>query len=161
MLKRFIAGILSGLMAAFLPACDGINLQKLKPGVSTVLDVREIMGSPAMEWEDADGTLTLEYPRTPEGVVNYMIVFGPDRILREVRQVLTEENFNMVRVGMTREQVRRLLGRPAHEVYFSLKREHVWDWKSKAESGMDWYFNVHFDEGGRVVRTSANFVPKG
>ncbi len=161
MLKRLLAGLVSGLMAAFLPACDGINLQKLKPGISTVQDVREIMGPPNMEWNDADGTLTWEYPRTPEGIVNYMIVFGPDKVLREVRQVLTEENFGRIQAGMSKEDVRRLLGQPAHEFYFSLKKEHVWDWKTKVESGMDWYFNVHFDESWRVLKTSANFSSKG
>ncbi|MFZ4538751.1 outer membrane protein assembly factor BamE domain-containing protein [Propionivibrio sp.] len=161
MLKKLFAGLLSGLIAAFLPACDGINLDKLKPGISTAQNVREIMGPPTMEWTDADGTLTWEYPRTPEGIVNYMIVFGPDKVLLEVRQVLSEENFARVREGMSKEQVRRLLGKPAREHYFPLKKEHVWDWKIKVEPSMDVYFNVHFDEGGRVVRTSSNFVPKG
>ena len=56
MLKRLLAGLVSGLMAAFLPACDGINLQKLKPGISTVQDVREIMGPPNMEWKESSIT---------------------------------------------------------------------------------------------------------
>lgn len=157
MLKRLFTALLSGLMAALLPACDGINLPKLKPGISTVQEVREIMGPPTMEWKGADGTLTLEYPRTPNGIVNYMMVFGPDEVLREVKQVLTEENFARIREGMDREQIRRLLGQPAHELYFSLKKEHVWDWKYKVDvSGGDVYFNVHFDEDGKVVRTSTN-----
>ena len=58
MLNRLFAGLLSGLMALFLPACDGINLEKLKPGISTLQDVRDIMGPPTMEWADPDGTLT-------------------------------------------------------------------------------------------------------
>jgi outer membrane protein assembly factor BamE (lipoprotein component of BamABCDE complex) len=157
-LKRILAGLLSGLMAAFLPACDRINLEKLKPGVSTLQDVRHIMGPPTMEWQEADGTLTLEYPRTPEGIVNYMIDFGPDKVLRAVRQVLTEENFGRAKEGMTREQIRRLLGQPAHEMYFSLKKEHVWDWKTKVEGGTEYFFNVHFNEEGLVVRTTTNFV---
>lgn len=161
MLNKLFAGLLSGLMALFLPACDGINLEKLKPGISTLQDVRDIMGPPTMEWADPDGTLTWEYPRTPEGIVNYMIVFGPDQRLREVRQVLSEENFARVREGMSREEVRRLLGKPAHVFHFPLKKEHVWDWKSKVEPGMVWFFNVHFDENGRVLRTSSSFDPKG
>ena len=114
------------------------------------------MGAPAMEWLDADGTLTWEYPRTPQGVVNYMIDFGPDKVLREVRQVLTEENFARIRTGMRKDDIRRLLGQPAHELYFSLSKEQVWDWKTRVEAGMDGYFNVHFDDGGYVLRTSTN-----
>lgn len=161
MIKKLFAGLFSGLIAALLPACDGVNLEALKPGISTAFEVRDRMGPPTMEWKDTDGTLTWEYPRTPEGVVNYMIVIGADNVLREVRQVLTEENFGKVKAGMSKEEIRRLLGKPAHELYFSLKKEHVWDWKTKSEPSMDWFFNVHFDENGRVVKTSSNFVSKG
>ena len=154
---RWLAGLLSGIMAALLPACDGINLAKLRPGYSTMAEVREIMGPPTQEWADSDGSASWEYPRTPEGIVNYMIDFGPDQKLREVRQVLTDENFAKVREGMSREQIRRLLGRPAHERHFSLTKEHVWDWKTRSEGSTEYFFNVHFDEQGRVVRTSTNF----
>ena len=90
-------------------------------------------------------------------MVNYMIDFGPDKILREVRQVLTEANFAQVREGMTRDQVRRLLGQPASEQYFSLKREYVWDWKTRTESSYAYFFDVYFDEQGRVTRTGTHF----
>lgn len=156
-MNKLFAGLLSGLIAAFLPACDGVNLEKLKPGISTTQNVRDIMGVPTMEWQDPDGSLTWEYPRTPQGLVNYMIVFGPDKVLREVRQVLTEENFARVQPGMSREDVRRLLGQPASEMYFSLKKEYVWDWKTKVEPGMEWFFDVYFDEAGNVTRTGSHF----
>lgn len=161
MLKKLLAGLCSGLLAAVLPACDSVNLKELKPGISTAVEVRERMGPPTMEWKEADGTLVWEYPRTPEGVVNYMLVIGPDSVLREVRQVLTEENFARIVPGMRREEVRRQLGKPAHEVYFELKKEYVWDWKTKSEPTMDTFFNVHFDQDGVVVKTSSNFVAKG
>lgn len=161
MIKKLFAGLFSGLIAALLPACDGVNLEALKPGISTAFEVRDRMGVPSMEWKDADGTVTWEYPRTPEGMVNYMIVIGPDNVLREVRQVLTEENFGKVRPGMSKDEIRRLLGKPAHELHFSLKKEDVWDWKTKSEPSMDWFFNVHFDESGLVVKTSSNFLAKG
>ena len=157
MLKRLFAGLFSGLLAAVLPACDSVNLDKLKPGVTTMAQTRDIMGPPVMEWQDADGSATWEYPRTPNGMVNYMIDFGPDKILREVRQVLTEANFAQVREGMTRDQVRRLLGQPASEQYFSLKREYVWDWKTRTESSYAYFFDVYFDEQGRVTRTGTHF----
>ena len=157
MLKRLFAGLFSGLLAAVLPACDSVSLDKLKPGVTTMAQTRDIMGPPAMEWQDADGSATLEYPRTPNGMVNYMIDFGPDKILRAVRQVLTEANFARVQEGMTRDQVRRLLGQPASEQYFSLKREYVWDWKTRTESSYAYFFDVYFDEQGRVIRTGTHF----
>lgn len=162
MMKKLFQGMLSGIVAAALPACDSINLNELKPGISTAFEVRDRMGAPTMEWKDADGSVIWEYPRTPEGVVNYMIVIGPDNILREIRQVLTDENFARVQAGMSRDEIRRLLGKPAHELYFSLKKEHVWDWKLKTEpGGIESFFNVHFDENWRVLKTSTNLVPRG
>lgn len=159
--KRFARLFLAASIAALLPACDVDRLNQLKPGVSTGEEVRKIMGQPNFEWKDADGTRIWEYPRTPEGIVNYMLVIGPDEVLREVRQVLTEENFNRVRPGMRMDDVRYLLGQPAHQVRFPLNQETVWDWKTKVEPGMEWYFNVHFSDRGVVTRTSTNFVPKG
>ncbi len=159
MLKKLFTGFLSGLMAAFLPACDMINLDKLKPGVTTMAQTREIMGQPTMEWQDSDGSTTWEYPRTPEGIVNYMVDFDPNHILREVRQVLTEANFARVRTDMTREQVRRLLGKPASEQFFSLKQEYVWDWKTKTESSSNFFFDVYFNTEGYVTRTDTHSRP--
>lgn len=161
MIRKLIRYLLSSMVAAVLPACDSLNLNELKPGISTAFEVRDRMGTPSMEWRDGDGSVIWEYPRTPEGVVNYMIVISPDNVLREIRQVLTEENFAKIQPGMSREAVRRLLGKPAHDVYFSLKKERVWDWKTKTEPGMDWFFNVHFSEEGLVVKTSSNFVARG
>ena len=162
MFARPLAGIfLPALIAVGFSACDVDRLSKLRPGSTTTDDVRQIMGNPSLEWRDADGTRIWEYPRTPEGMVNYMLVIGPDHVLREIRQVLTEENFNRVRPGMTKDQVRYLLGQPAHQVRFPLKQETVWDWKTKVEPGMEWYFNVHFNDDGVVTGTSTNFVPKG
>ena len=159
MLKRIFSALFSGLLAALLPACDGINLEKLKPGISTMQEVRDIMGAPTMEWLDADGSVTWEYPRTPNGIVNYMIDFRPDKILREVRQVLTEAYFSQVRAGMTREEIRRLLGQPASEQYYVLKKEHVWDWRTKNEGSYDYFFDVYFDDMGRVTRTGTHTRP--
>lgn len=159
MSRKLLVGFLSGLIAFLLPGCDSVKLEKLKPGVTTMVQAREIMGSPTMEWLDSDGSATWEYPRTPAGVVNYMIDFGPDKVLREVRQVLTEENFARVKEGMPREQIRRLLGQSASEQYFSLKREYVWDWKTKSENSYDYFFDVYFDERGHVTRTGSHYKP--
>ena len=159
MMGRLLAGTLIGLLTILLPACDSVSLEKLKPGLTTMQQTQEIMGPPAMEWQDADGSVTWEYPRMPNGIVNYMIDFGPDQVLKEVRQVLTEENFARVKDGMSREQVRRLLGKPASEQFFSLKQEYVWDWKTKTESSSNFFFDVYFNTEGYVTRTGTHSRP--
>ncbi|HMW18567.1 MAG TPA: outer membrane protein assembly factor BamE [Accumulibacter sp.] len=161
MRAKFFAGCCLGGLLGILSACDADSLGRLKPGVSTSAEVIQVMGQPKLEWREADGTRYWEYPRTPEGMVNYRLVIGPDDRLREVQQLLTEANFAKVKPGMSREDIQLLLGQPAHQRYFSLKHETVWDWKTKREPGMDWYFNVHFNAEGLVTHTSTNFEPRG
>lgn len=152
---------LLGLVAVFLSGCDADQLSRLRPGRTTADEIRQIMGRPDLEWREPDGSRVWEYPRTPEGVVNYMVVIGPDNVLREVQQVLTGENFSKIVPGMTQDEVRRLLGRPAHQRSFALTKETVWDWKTKSEISMQWFFNVHFNADGLVSKTSTSFEPKG
>lgn len=162
MITKILATILvPGAIALGLAACDADKFSKLRPGVTTAEEVRQIMGKPDLEWRDPDGSRVWEYPRTPEGMVNYMVVIGPNNLLREVQQVLTEDNFRQIVPGMSKDEVRRVLGRPAHQRYFPMKKETVWDWKTKTEPGMDWFFNVHFNQDGAVTRTSSNFEPRG
>ena len=159
-LKSLTAMVCSALAAIGLYGCD-LALSDLKPGVSTGYEVRDRMGPPTMEWRNEDGSLTWEYARTPAGTVNYMIHIGADNILRSIEQVLTEENFARVRPGMTRDEIRHLLGKPAHVTRLDLKRQEVWDWKYKNPfPNIDTYFNVHFDQSGRVVETSRHEDPK-
>ena len=108
-IKLLLGVFLSGLLALAFSACDADKLSKLKPGITSADEVRKLMGEPSLEWVETDGTRVWEYPRTPEGIVNYMLVIAPDNLLREVRQVLTEENFAKVRPGMSSDEVRYLL----------------------------------------------------
>ncbi len=146
-----------GALLALL-GCDRTG--ELRPGVSTAAEVVEKMGRPAMEWREGADQVW-EYPFTPEGSRNYMLTIGPDGVLKTMEQVLTAENFARVAPGMTRDQVRRLLGKPASTMVLELKREEVWDWKETSPfPGTDLRFNVHFDHDGRVTHTSRNEIPK-
>jgi outer membrane protein assembly factor BamE (lipoprotein component of BamABCDE complex) len=158
---RIYTWLLPILLAAFLVSCDKqgkpieeFGLDKLEKGVSTEAEVRMVMGQPDTVWEE-DGRRILEYPKGPEGVRTWM--FGIDRNgkLADYRQVLTDENFARIRPGMTRDEVRRLLGRPRTVVPFKLKNEEVWDWRYLSGTTTR-FFNVHFDMGtGKVAGTSA------
>jgi hypothetical protein len=113
------------------------------------------MGTPVGEWGNADGSRTLEYPKGPEGKLTFMVNIGPDNLLRTIDQVLAEPWFARVRPGMSREEVRRLLGRPGHIDHFDLSREEVWDWLIEGQIPTERaHFHVHFDTAGQVTRTS-------
>lgn len=137
------------------------GLDKLAKGISTEADVRMVMGEPDTVWEEENGARTLEYPKGPEGSRTWMFAIGKDGKLADYRQVLTEENFGNIRPGMTKDEVRRLLGRPRTVVQMKLKNEEVWDWRYMEPTQKTRFFNVHFDiTSGKVTRTSSNDDPR-
>ena len=146
-------------LALMLFGCDSRNIAELEEGVATEADVRARFGEPAAIYDERNGDRTFEYPRQPEGQVNYMISIGPDGKMTSLRQVLKPANFAKVAPGADRVEVRRLLGRPAHRQVFDLKKEEVWDWRF-ADGGEARIFSVTFDREGRVVATGSTLDPK-
>lgn len=141
-----------------LLGCD--RTHELRPGVSTTADIIDKMGRPTMEWQEGPNKVW-EYPFTPAGTRNYMLTVGPDGVLKAMDQVLTPENFAKVGKSMTREQIRRLLGKPASVEFFQLKQEEAWEWKeAPIVAGMDMRFVVYFDLQGRVTRTDRYEMPR-
>jgi hypothetical protein len=148
------------LMFAWLLAlfgCD-IRMLDLKPGISIATEVKRAMGEPTFEWKEPDGALIWEFPRGPSGSVTYMVEMRPDGVLKEIRQVLKEEYFAKIRPGLSKDEVRRLIGKPAETMTFPLKKEEVWSWKFEQGSGEYWQFHAHFDLGGKVVTATRNRV---
>jgi len=153
-----------GKLKAFLTAIkpDALLLRGLTPGVTTEAQILDQMGRPETERTLPDGSKRLEYPRGPQGTTTYMVDIGPDGTLRAVTQVLTAENFAKVRIGMTQQEVRQLLGKPGEVAVYRLKPETVWSWKWQ-EGGVsgDAFFNVHFDASGHVYTTSRSDILRG
>ena len=108
---------------------DALLLKGLTPGVSTLAQVREQMGNPETERVFDDGSRRLEYPRGPQGLKTWMIDIGPNGRLVAITQALTAENFAKIRIGMSEDEVRRLLGKPGQVAGYRLKKETVWSWK--------------------------------
>ena len=159
-MKRLLIAWLCAVLAALgAGACDQLKIRELKPGVSSALEVRDRFGPPQMEWRNADGSVTWEYSRQPEGTECFMITIGPDRILRRIDQVLNDETFGRVERGMVGDEVRRLLGRPAASQFFQLKQETVWEWLIERSGGDRSYFTVTFNTDGRVVGSGRYLKP--
>jgi hypothetical protein len=151
------------LAAAALSACDAINIQELKPGVSTAAEVRSRMGVPTQEFRNRDGTMTLEFSRQPAGIDCYMVTIGPDQIMTKIEQVLNDANLAKVVAGMDRDEVRRLLGAPGSKTSYQNSQEEVWDWHVGGTiSTEEAHFHAHFDPAtGLVKRTSRRIEPRG
>ena len=96
-------------LAAMLAACA--NFAALPAGTPSQ-QVQAKLGAPGTVWKNSDGSEVWEYPYGPLGRQTFMVTVGPDRAVREVHQVLSDEYFSKVRAGMSRDEVRRLLGKP-------------------------------------------------
>ncbi len=161
-LPRWFRYVVFAIFAAHLSACDFLAMKELQPGISTATEVRARLGNPAQEYRNADGTVTWEFNRQPNGTECWMVTLGPDQILRKIEQVLTEANFAKVTAGMDRDEVRRLLGAPGWKTLYKNLNEEIWDWRVAGTIPTEEaHFHVHFDAGtGLVKTTSRRIEPK-
>jgi hypothetical protein len=140
------------LLAACLSACA--LFQPPHPGVSEQ-DLQAEYGAPAEVFKNTDGSVTWEYPLGPTGHKTYMVDIGPDRQVRRVSQVLSDEQFAKVQPGMSLDQVHRMLGRPKEINRYPGPGEEVWSWRYRQANLWYQFFNVHFDPAdGKVMRVS-------
>ena len=158
-----IAGLhRAAALLALILAAGCANFSAISPGDSAQT-VETRVGAPGAVWKNADGSEVWEYPLGPAGVQTFMIDVGPDRTVRAVRQVLKEEYFSKVVAGMSRDEVRRLLGRPKEVWYFPARDEEVWTWRYLEVNYR--LFNVLFDHTSGAVRSTLRldevFLPAG
>lgn len=160
--STWISSAAATISAALLSACD-VAVQEIQPGVTTAAEVKARMGEPEFLHANSDGSVTWEYSRQPSGVHCYMITLGSNQIVEKLEQVLTEANYARLHDGMTREEVRRLLGAPGSKVVFDNLREDIWEWRIEGiPPTEETYFMVHFDLGsGGVKKTSKRVAMKG
>jgi CAP-associated N-terminal len=134
-------------LALLLAGCQ--NFSAIAPGTPSQ-EVQAHFGTPNSVWKSADGSEVWEYPRGRTGVQKCMIAIDPDRTVRSVNQVLTETYFSKVQLGMSRNDVSRLLGTPREIVTFERRNEEVWTWPYLQFSGY-MLFHVHFDRSSGTV----------
>jgi SmpA/OmlA family protein len=87
-------------------------------------------------------------------VETFMVTVGPDHAAREVRQVLSDDYVFRIHPGMSREEVRRLLGRPGETMSFERRDEEVWSWRYQDAAARYMILHVVFDRSAGTVRTS-------
>jgi outer membrane protein assembly factor BamE (lipoprotein component of BamABCDE complex) len=114
--------------------------------------VQAKLGTPETVRKNADGSEVWEYPGGPLGRQTYVVTLGSDQAVREVHQVLSDEYFSRVRAGMSRDEVRRLLGKPGEIMVFGARDEEVWSWRYQQQNPM--FFNVLFDRSSGAVRST-------
>jgi len=161
-MKRLIAAF-CGLLGLFgLGGCERYLMEDIRPGVTHRSEVQEHMGPPGIEWRNDDGSVVWEYSMQPAGVTCYHLTIDSGGVIQKVEQVFTEARRASIQPGMTQQQVRHLIGKPARQFAFPNKGEVVWDWlvddRMPAESK---FFNVFFDQAGVVTRTGYQVEQRG
>jgi hypothetical protein len=144
----------SAALALFAAGCASFSA--VNPGASAG-EVEKTMGAPAAVWKNADGTEVWEYPRGPFGVETYMVTLGSDRAVREVRQVLSEEYISKLHAGMSRDEVRRLLGRPRDIGFSGLDDEEIWSWRYREARIRNMELYVQFDRPSGALKKVTRF----
>jgi len=137
-------------LAAALSAW-GCALSPVTPGMDEA-QVQARLGKPETVRKNSDGSQVWEYPTGPAGRQTYMVRVGADRSVTEVRQVLSDPFFAQIKPGMSREEVRQILGRPGDVSMFPARDEEVWSWRYQQVNPM--FFNVMFDRSSGTVRST-------
>ena len=111
----------------------------LEPGKSTAAEVTAQMGQPALTLDGPQGGRLLYFTHWPWARLTYVATLGPDGVLRGLEQRLTYANIHAVRAGMTRDEVRRLLGPPYEVGRLPRQQREVWEypWRHAVREGRD------------------------
>jgi len=148
---RFLLLSVVGLIAAGCASFDSIS-----PGTPAA-EVKSLVGAPAGVWKNADGLEVWEYPQGPRGTSTYMVSLDADRRVRDVRQVLNEETISRLRVGMTRDEVRHLIGSPGSIGYAERTDEEIWSWLYREWRVRKMELHVQFDRPTGAVKGISRF----
>ncbi len=146
------------LSIAALAGC--IGPQALVPGQSTVVDMQTRVGTPTDIRFDRNGDELWEYARGPQGFETYLVRVGIDKKVKEVTQLLTEDQMMKIVPGtMTKADARNLLGRPSEQTFTGAGT--VWSWRFKLVGVQPGYLLVTFNPDNTVKERIAIIDPSG
>ncbi len=86
------------------------------------------LGQPELERRLNEGS-RLEFPRGPYGKHTWFVYLDAHDRVSRAEQVLTEQNFARVDVGMSQDALRQLLGRPNQVQLLGRARGVVWSYR--------------------------------
>jgi hypothetical protein len=146
------------LLALLLASCASYSGSGLKPGEAQFEDVVRVMGEPAMQWQDPDGSRQLAYTR---GYYTYMVNIGSDGKLQKIENTMNMKTFSRIHPDMTKSQVLRILG-PSYSpgtAYYKARDELVWEWRFFTDFDIRARFDVLFDGTKGTVRSTLILAP--
>jgi hypothetical protein len=145
--------------AAVLAGCVS-SPRAFTPGQNTIVEVRARSGTPSDIRFDRNGEELWEYATGPEGTETYLIRFGSDGKVKEVTQLLTDDQLMKIAPGtMTKADVKHLLGRPSDQTFTSAGT--VWSWRFKRQGVQPGWLTVRFNADNTVFERIAIIDPTG
>ena len=146
------------LSIAALAGC--IGPQALVPGQSTVVDMRARVGTPTDIRFDRNGDELWEYATGPMGYETYLVRIGTDGKVKEVTQILTEDQMlKLVPGTMTKADARNLLGRPSDQTFTASGT--VWSWRFMKFGVQPGFLTVRFNPDNTVMDRIVILDPSG
>lgn len=139
-----------------VPACSVLAPLGGAPGVSRV-DLLAQMGQPERVRNLDDGSL-LEFPGGPFGKQTWFVYLDASGNVSRSEQVLTEKNFNRIEAGMTRDEVRNILGRPGEVQMLGRARGVVWSYRY--ENTLCNWFQVEISQQQQVRSAGNGLAPE-
>ena len=143
---------LSALLAiAVLAGCA--SPRSFAPG-SSIVDVRARAGTPTDIRFDRNGDELWEYATGPEGTETYLVRVGLDGKVKEITQLLTDDQLMKIVPGtMTKADARNLLGRPSDQTFTGAGT--VWSWRYKRVGVQPGWLTVRFNPDNTVMERIA------
>ena len=157
--KHLRDGAASALLASslLLGACASYGPGALPPGASSAQATLS-MGPPTARYPNPDGGQRLEFARGPYGRHTYMLDFDAGDRLQRSQQVLTEQNFYDLRIGMSKDEVLRSVGHPGQVGFLSRQKHQLWSYRY--ETPFCIWFQVSLDTTDKVAELGHNFDPR-
>jgi hypothetical protein len=145
------------LLGLLLTACA--TPDRVAPGTSAA-DVRARFGAPSAVYTVPAGT-RLAYVRGPLGQETYMVDVGPDDRVLGAAQVLTDDSFARIRIGVdNQDSILRSFGPPAEMRTYWLTGLTEWSYRYRQFGNVPALMGVYFDAQGIVRKTQTGPDPK-
>lgn len=140
--------------AALLCGCTTDVYRAVAPGMTSA-EVSSRAGKPTLVGRQPSGDVYWDYSRQPYYIER--VTFGPDERVRDLRNLMTEENFRNLQPGMTPDEVTATVG--PHFLYNSYANgTTVWTYRFY-DVGIAKLLHVIFDPAGRLLRYEVEWDP--
>ena len=148
--------VLAATLALGACAVDRVP-QLAAPGMAAS-EVAARIGKPIAQGQLAGGESYWDYSVQPMGYYNYRVTFGADERVRDVRNLLTQQNIARLEPGMTRAQVAEIVGPSLHPDRYA---NGTTSWSYRYDDvGVIKLLHVIFDPNDRVQWTYSEWDPR-